>query len=522
MKQKKKGLAIFLIIWGAISTLIGALFVILAFGMLLDGNDFISTVIVIFIFMAITSVAGILPLVKGLHIIQGKETTRHLSQKQTKQMNTEKSPMQQKTQPTPPVPQTSIAETPDKKHILCRDEQFDKGDWPFIKALLKIIIYIVLPIILMIVGYAFLNKSAGGMIVANTWQAWASMVITVGGSFLVIFSLLIWAKYNAFGNKFYYFIIHEEDGLSVARLDTGKLGTYVAKQAKTLEKIKATPSPLYILLFLLCSKRRADAYRLAWMQMYFKVNQKHKFIEKLLLSSAYENYSDKIVAVHKIKYFSRGCEVWYAVMINGVQQDRKQYIYRETTNYELLLAKLKEMCANTRTGYELSVEQVKKVRKNIYRRVAIAVISAVASLFILACSYNLYLDASYKAGEMSQSGVIVFSFLEGRIAFRSYRRVINIIYYVTIVIGGILLKLLSDAIRVHIFTYVYAEVLEYYEVKGFHLKRLLGDYQYFAKVQYNGMTFKVGMSKETWEKRKPGNIWLVLRKKTPYCMIHQI
>lgn len=518
MKQRKKGLAIFLIIWGAIATLIGALFVILALSMILDGDDLISTSIVVLIFVLITYIAGILPFIKGIHILQGKENKKHRAPKQTTQsMQTEEErPVVQ--QPIQPA----YTETNAAKQTLCRDEQFDKGDWPFVKALLKVILYIAFPIFLMIVGYKLLNISSGGMVVANTWQAWASMLVTVGGTFLIIYSLLVWAKYNAFGNKFYYFIIHEEEGVSIARLDTGKLGTYVAKQAKTLEKFKATPSPLYILLFLLCSKRRADAYRLAWMQMYFKVNQKHKFIEKLLLSSAYENYSDKIVAVHKIKYFSKGCQVWYAVMVNGVQQDRKQYIYRETTNYELLLAKLKEMCANTRTGYELSAEQVKIVRKNIYRRVAIATLSAVGSLFILARSYNLYLDASYKAGEMAQAGVIVFSFLEGRIAFRSYRRVINIIYYVTIVIGGILLKLLSDTIRVHIFTYVYAEVLEYYEVKGFHLKRLLGDYQYFAKVQYNGITFKVGMSKETWEKRKPGNIWLVLRKRIPYCLIHQI
>lgn len=522
MMQRKKGLGVFLIIWGAIATLIGVLFIILAFSMILDGNDFISTAIVIFIFMAITSVAGILPFVKGLRIIQGKETTKHSSQKQAKQMNTEKSPMQQKPQPAPPVLQVSITETPDKKQILCRDEQFDKGDWPFVKAFLKIIIYIALPIVLMITGYAFLNKSAGGMIVANTWQAWASMLITVGGSFLIIYSLLVWAKYNALGNKFFYFILHEEDGVSIARLDTGRLGSYVAKQANTLEKMNAAPSPFYILLFLLCSRRRAVAYQLAKTQMYFKINQKHQFIEKLLLSASYENYADKIVAVHKIKYFSRGCQIWYAVMINGVQQDRKQYIYRETTNYELLLAKLKAMCANTRTGYELSYEQAGKVRKNIYRRVVIAAISAIGSLFILAGSYHLYLNASYSAGELAQSGAIVFSFFKGRIAFRSYRRVINIIYFVVIVIGGLLLKLLSDAIRVHIFTYAYAEVLEYYESKGFRLKRLLGDYQYFAKVQYNGMTFHVGMSKEAWEKRKPGNLWLVLRKKIPYCLIHQI
>ena len=240
----------------------------------------------------------------------------------------------------------------------------------------------------------------------------------------------------------------------------------------------------------------------------------------MLTSTSYDAYADKIVAVHKMKYFSKGCKVWYAVMIRGVQQDRTQYIYRETTNYDLLMAKLKEMCVNTRTGYELSAEQVKKVRKNIYRRVAIATLSAVGSLIILALSYDLYLDASHSAEELSQSGTVVLSFLKGRIAFRSYRRVINIIYYVAIVLGGLLLTLLSDAVRVHIFTIVEAETLEYYKPKGFHLKQLLGDYRYFAKVKYNGMTVNVGMSKETWEKKEQGKVVLVLRKNVPYCLIH--
>lgn len=518
MKQKKKGLAILLIIWGVIVTLIGALFVLIALSMIMDGNDLISTGIIVLIFVVITLVAGVLPFLKGLRILKGKESEKSKKcslQKQVLQSKQEQPVMQE------PI-KASVAEVPVGEQILCRDEQFDKGDWPFVKAFLKIILYIAVPIILMIAGYKYINKSAGGIIVANTWQAWASMLITVGGSFLVVFSLIVWAKYNALGNKFFYFIMHEEEGVSVARLDTGKLGSYVAKQANALEKMKSAPSPLYILLFLLCSRRRYVAYQLAKTQMYFKINQKHHFIEKLLMSTAYENYADKIVAVHKIKYFSKGCEVWYAVMINGVQHDRKQYIYRETTNYDLLLTKLKEMCADTRTGYELSAEQAKKVRKNIYRRVGIAALSAIASLLILAGSYNLYLDATDASGEMAQSGAVIFSFLEGRIAFRSYRRVINIIYYVAIVLGGVLLKLLSDAVRIHIFTFVNVEVLEYYETKGFRLKRLLGDYQYFAKVQYNGVVFKVGMSKETWENRKQGPLLLVLRKKIPYCLIHQI
>ena len=518
MERKEKGLAIFLIIVGVLATLIGALFIIVALSMLVDGNDFISTVILAFLFLVITFVAGILPLRKGLRILQGKGSKKQDLPKQAVQAKPEQ-PVVQQSKPIPQDTQPVTAEAVNVKQILCRDEQFDKGDWPFVKAFLKVILYMALPIIFMVVGYIIINKSAGGIIVANTWQAWASMLITVGGSFFVIYSLLVWAKYNALGNKFYYFIMHEGEGVSVARLDTGKLGTYVAKQANALEKIKSAPSPLYILLFLLCSKRRAEAYRLAWMQMYFKINQKHHFVEKLLLSNACENYADKIVAVHKIKYFSRGCEIWYAIMINGVQQDRKQYIYRETTNYELLLAKLKEMCADTRTGYELSSEQAKKVRKNIYRRVGIAALSAIIGLLVLVGSYNLYLDASYTAEELAQSEAAVFSFLEGRIAFRSYRRVFNLFYYIAIVLGGVLLKLISDAIRVHIFTCVNVEVLEFSKTKKFHIKRLLGDYPCFAKVQYNGMTLKVGMSKETYENRENGKLLLVLRKGVPYCIL---
>lgn len=522
--MNKKALAIVLIVWGAVASLFGALLVILSMSMITDGNDVLSTVVLIVIFLGLTMVIGAFPLRKGIHMLQGKEKKREKSVQKNRRMkqNLAEKPadsIQRLAEEEQPI-EFSPEATSDMQ-ILCRDEQFDKGDWPFIKALLKIVLYIATSVVVMIVGNILINKSAGGMPVANSWQAWASMLLTIGGSFLFVYSLLIWAKYNAMGNKFYYYIIDEKNGISVARLDTGKLGKYVAEKANALEKIKSTPSLLYIILFLLCSKKRYVAFQLARTQMYFQVNQKYHFVEELLLSTAYENYSDKIVEVRKIKYFSKGCQVWYSVLVNGVRQDRTQYIYRETTNYELLIEKLKAMCHDTRVGDELCAEQINSVRRNIGRRVVITMICAVIILGTLVSSWNIYMEHSGKAQDMLQAGALIRAYLSRRLTTRSGRRVVGIIFYGSIAFVGLLVKLLLDAVRVHIFTCVKVEVVSYYQKKTFRLKTILGDYKYFAKVRYNGMSLDVGMSKKTWEKKDTTPLLLVLRKKTPYCLVHQ-
>ncbi len=510
MKQKKRGLAIFLIVLGAFVTLMGALLVLMTLSMILTGEDFISNGILAVILLALTFVLGILPLMKGIRIWQGKD-------KRQKNDHTQSGQKMQSVQPS--VPQESVIHET-AKQILCKDEQFDNGDWSMVKALLKVFLYIILPIVAICVGQVLVTKSAGGRIVPNTWQAWASMLIVVGGSLLLVLLLVVWSKYNAIGNKFYYFIIHEDEGVSVACLDTGRLGGYVANKASALEKIKASPSPLYVLLFFLCCKNRRGAVRLARMQMYFQVNQKYRFVEKLLMSDSYDQYSDKIIAVQKIKYFPKGCEVSYTVMVDGVQQERKQYIYRETSHYELLIDKLKQMCTNhNRVGDELSDVQATRVRKNIYRRLAVLATCALILIVVLYASIRQYYESSYEAEVLSKSGAEILGYAESVLASRGRRRAYRVVGFMIVVMGAALIKLLSDAIRVHTFTCIPVEVLSYHEKGGSPIKRILGDYRYFATVRYNGATVTVGLSREMWVQREHVTPLLVLRKNVPYCII---
>ncbi len=522
MKQKKRGLAIFLIVLGAFVTLMGALLVLMTLSMILTGEDFISNGILAVILLALTFALGILPLMKGIRIWQGKD-------KRQKNAHTQSGQKMQSVQPS--VPQESVISKeatsvesfmPEQssKQILCRDTQFDNGDWPMVKALLKVFLYIILPIVAICVGQVLVTKSAGGRIVPNTLQAWASMLIVVGGSLVLVLSMVVWAKYNAIGNKFYYFIIHEDEGVSVACLDTGRLGGYVANKANALEKIKAAPSPLYVLLFFFCSKNRRMAVRLARMQMYFQVNQKYRFVEKLLMSDSYDQYSDKIIGVQKIQYFSKGCEVSYTVMVEGVQEERKQYIYRETSHYELLIDKLKQMCTNhNRVGDELSDVQARRVRKNIYRRLAVLATCALILIVVLYASIHQYYESSYEAEVLSQSGAEILGYAESVLAFRGRRRAYRVVGFMIVVMGAALIKLLADAIRVHTFTCIPVEVLSYHEKGSSSIKRILGDYRYFATVRYNGATVTVGLSREMWKQREHVTPLLVLRKNVPYCVI---
>lgn len=526
MKQKKRGLAIFLIVLGAFVTLMGALLVLITLSMILTGEDLISNGILAVILLALTFALGIIPLMKGIRILQGKEKlqknekTQSGQNIQSVQLSVPKESVISKEATAVERFITEQWSEQSSKQILCRDTQFDNGDGPMVKALLKIAMYVILPIVAMCLGYALVNQSAGGRIVPNTWQAWASMLMIVIGCFCMVMSMVVWGKYNAVGNKFYYYIIHEEYGVSVACLDTGKLGAYVVNKAGTLERIKATPSLLYVLLFFLCCKSRRVAVRLARMQMYFQVNQKHHFVEKLLQSAAYDQYSDKIIAVQKMKYFSKGCEVHYTVMVDGVQEERRQYIYRETAHYELLMDKFKQMYVNNyRVGYELSAVQATRVRKNIYRRLAILGGLAVVCVVLIYAGMEQYYEAAYKADVLSQSGAEVLSYAEGVLASRGRRRAYRVGYLLFFVMGVSLVKLLSDAIRVHTFTCMPVEVLSYHEKGGSWYKKLTGDYRYFATVRYNNATVNVGLSKEMWEKREHVTPLLVLRKNVPYCII---
>lgn len=503
-------------------TLVGALLMVALIPFFLESSsteELLSTVILAALFLLVTFLFGILPLRKGIAIrknpiqtkqVVNREASSPAVKKQTAASKQEKSSVNPAS--ATPFPPFTGAES----RVLFRDKQFDDGDKPVILFFTKIILCAALPIILAIFGFQLLSESVNHHIEPGTIQAYMSLFLVVAASFLSAMSIALLAKYNAIGNKFYYYIFDRKDGLYFAHMGLENLGCYVQKNTPLFEKIKESPSFLYVILFLFSRQWRAQAYRLAKMQMYFKVNQKFHFVEKLLLSDDYAGYCHKVVSVKNIRYFSKGCEVTLLYLRKGVEVESKQIIYHETENYDLLMNKIKELQPNARIGYELSENQLKQVRKNMYRRTAVLLLGVCILACVFVGSFNTYFTANYKASVLSPG---FFQIMQERLAYRSMRRIAGIIFFFFSTILVAFGKIIYDFVKTDHFTYHAVEVTEYFESRESIFKKMLSDYRYFAKVKYNNSTITVGLSKEMWDKKDSVTPLLVFRKQVPYCLI---
>lgn len=515
MRKSGKVLAVIFIIWGSMVTLLGMFLLLLVVAMIVEEPDSLAAYMVLAaIILGIVFLLGVLPLKVGTRRLKTTQKPEKKAVKKTVEVP-RMLEIQEEKEGKPQEKKVCMERTATR--ILCRDKQYDNGDLPLVIFLLKCIGVTILPVALAIFVSNLISKSVGYRIQPGTWQAWASFFVVMGGSVFAVFGLWLCSRHNALGNKFYYYIIDEKDGLSFAHMGRDSLAYYVEKKATLLEKVKSTPSFLYVLIYLFGRQSRGIAIQLARMEMYFKVNRKHHFVEELLLGESYAGYCEKIVGVRKIKYFSKGCEVWLVSLKDGVEQETKQIIYRSTQNYDLLMSKIKAFESDARKGFELTNNHVKQVRRNICRRVGIVILDILCLTGIIIGSFRLYLSASYNVS-VWETGV--FRMLEQRIAYRSRRRIFRVIYFIIFTILAALGKMLLDAFRPNVFTYVSAEVEEYYEPKGSVLKKVAGDYRYFAKVRYGDGTVDVGLSKAMWTKKENVKPLLVLRKNIPYCLIY--
>lgn len=189
----------------------------------------------------------------------------------------------------------------------------------------------------------------------------------------------------------------------------------------------------------------------------------------------------------------------------------------KTENYDLVLSKLKELEPVARKGYELSDSQMRQVRQNMVLRLGILTVSILAIVLVIIGSVKTYFVASYNVSVWRDS---IFKIMEQRIAYRSRRRIYRATYFCVATLFLALGKMILDIVKADVFTYVPVEVLDYYESRGNVLKKLGGDYRYFAKVKYGNGTVDVGLSKKMWEQRETVRPLLVLRKNVPYCLIY--
>lgn len=507
--KRKKISAIFFIIFGCVIILTGTFILILSIQMLLessDKNDVIPSLIFMALVLIFTVLSGIMPLKKGINKLKNNQVNKPEKHETKNEVSSE-------SRPSVISDIVSSAEN----RTLCRDKQFDKGCSSLILLLLQCIFACTAPIILSFFIYRFISKSAGYRIQAGTWQAYASLIVIVSGALIAMLALYFCGKHKALGNKFIYYIIDNDD-VFYANMGSGNLSYYIKKNTPLSEKVKATPSILYIIMYALSGQNRGNALRLAKMQTYFKLNQKYCFVEKLLLSENYSDYCEKITAVKKIRFFSNGCEVFLVSLQNGAEHEIKQVIYRNTENYDLLISKLKDLSAVSRYGDELSDVQMKQVRRGIFRRTGIIMLEIVLTLILILISYIMYLSTSSDAGMIKES---IFKRMKQTLAYRSEKRIYKGIIYSFFLLILPLSKMLLDIVKTSSFTCVPAEVLEYYKPKGSILKKIDMTHPYFAKVKYGNTTVDVGMNKEMWVRKDSVKPLLVLRKNIPYCLIYQ-
>lgn len=448
-------------------------------------------------------VAGVLPLYKGIKSMKKKACKIQ-----------EESPKPDYTEQE----ETFLTEKTITGRILCNDKQFDRAGLSLLKLLLKMLVAGAVPVLLSVYVCGMIAESAGGHIEAGSVQAWGSLFVIVFASVSAMLLIYLISKYNAVGNKYFYYILDQDEGLYYTHIGMGRVANYIKNHTPVGERIKARFSLLYVCLFFLYKNPGISIIRLSKMESYFKINRRYRFAEELLMKCELKQYCTKIVAVKKINYFSRGCEAWIVTMNEGIENVNKMIIYRNTSNYDVLVNRLNALYTGKEMQvYELSCEQIKQVRSNIYRRVGVFCLLLSVLLAFIVLSYYMYMQANYKA-QIYTPGII--KRIEHTLAYRSKRRMMYIIYFIVCVLMTNFVKMLIDLVKTARLKYVPVEVVEYIETKR-PAVNLFRDYTYFATVRYQGELVQVGISKKMWMRAKVDTAALVLRKGVPYCLVNK-
>lgn len=504
MKKNKRMAGIFLIILGGIVCLLGGFLLIIQIPLTLkstDANMMIANLILVAGIVAVTVLLGILPLYKGIKNIEKKACK--IQEESPKHDYIE----QKETLPAGEIP---------TMRTLCNDMQFDHADLSLLKVLMEMLAAGAVPIILSVYVCGMISKSVGGHIEAGSVQAWGSLFVVVLASASAMLLIYLISKYNAVGNKYFYYILDQDEGLYYTHIGRGKAANYIKNHTPVGERIKTRISLLHALLLFLYRSPGISLINLSRMESYFKINRKYRFAEEFLMKCELKQCCRKIVAVKKIKYFSKGCEAWIATMNEGIENVNKMIIYRNTSNYDVLVNKLNALYTGKEVqDYELSCEQIKQVKSNIYRRLGVFCLALLVLLVLMVLSYYMYMQANYKAQIYAPS---IIKRIENMLAYRSKRRIVYIIYFIVCVLMTSFVKMLIDLVKITRFKYVPVEVVEYTETKRSAVN-LLRDYNYFATVKYKGELIQVGISKKMWMREKVDVAALVLRKGVPYCLV---
>ncbi len=523
--SNRKIKAIIGVIGGALVSILGVIFLIMILSMIKyesTTEGIASNIILVVIFLVLTVFAGIMPLRRNIKVLKNKEASINTKDNGTINLQQTDDNIGLDNKSAQKTDKVSVEDDRlfGDSRVFCRDKQFDNE----VSFYLFYILLIVAIVGLFAGGFALYNavaKTVNYRIQPGSWQAWASLWLVMGVSVVVILLILAIGKYFSIGNKYICYIMDKDKGLYFAHMANGRLGSYIEQQVNLKEKIKATPSILYIFMYMICAMGRnrtsaRNVSRAARMERYFKINKKYKFAEKLLASDKFENYCHKIVGVRSIKYFSKGCKVKLVWLNSGYENEENYVIYRNTDNYTLLMSQLKLLSSDDKVGQELGVREAKQVREIIGRRI-FAILAVIAFVLILAVfGLDKYYENSDKAS--LYSGDILgygYQWLANR-RFRTLTRgLVGVLLIIVLGIG----KLITDMIRINIYSCMPADIVIYWRVKRKPWQALGKDYKYFAKVKYKDGEIEVCMSKAAWNSKELIKPMLVLRKGIPYCIV---
>lgn len=162
MKKSKRIAGIFLIIWGCLICLVGIFLLVLEIQLTFKNNNSSAlgaNLILIALIVAIVAFLGVFPLIKGIKemkksVNKVQHSASQLQDKGREQTGTDGQP--EASQAANVVNEDLFSDEEDTaSRVLCRDAQFDKGQLPLIKLLIKALIAGFAPIVLAIYIYDF-------------------------------------------------------------------------------------------------------------------------------------------------------------------------------------------------------------------------------------------------------------------------------------------------------------------------------------------------------------------------------
>lgn len=402
------------------------------------------------------------------------------------------------------------------KNIICRNTRYD-GDIHAILFLLKVFVIGWVPIILGIYLSYLLSKSVDFKIQPGTWQAYVSLILVIASAAGMVIGIMLYSKRNNVGSKYFYYVIAEE-GLYFTHVGEDAIGGFIRAHMKIAGKIKSVPLWVYVLIFMLIKKGRAAAIRLAYMETSFKVSRKYQIAEKLLNCDMFENFCNKVVGVTQIKEYLYGSKTTWKYLRAGVECEETQIIYKTTDNYEHLISEFRKRLVCETVGDTLSRAERYQVYANITRRTLTLLFAALVLILISIDAYGMYLRNT-AAAESLHDGI--FKSIRYIFARRAERRSIRGIYGVILLVVIPIIKMIVDIVRARTFTVVSVKAIDFYKSKQRFYYEIFSEFHYFAKVEWQGETVTVGLSKDMWKQRESVEPLLVLRKGIPYCLIYR-